>query len=91
MNNQERSVSFDARLQARGVAARTQPLDALNEPLLSPPKACGLPAASEADPRAVELRQNASREQKLNGQEAALDEALHSRASPYNLRWTIRN
>ena len=81
MNNQERSVSFDARLQGRGVAAGDSEQ--------------GEPAGSEPT-QSLALRQNASGDQKLNGEAGAApgegeDEALHGRASPYNLRWTIRH
>ena len=104
MNNQRRSVSFDARAQGRGVVVRTmegnspstapaQPLDEIvGEPAV-PTMSCVSPSPGDANRLSTEMRQKTSGDQKLNGLDetpVAEEESLHSRASPYNLRWTIR-
>ena len=85
MNDQQRTVSFDARLDGRGIAPE------------SGTPACTRGAQFTAETSMSEpahLRQNASGDQNLDGDASSWreePESLHSRASPYNLRWAIRN
>jgi hypothetical protein len=95
MNDQERSLTFDARLEGRGMPL----LQSADRPT-GPTAAAGLEqahraAAGSAAVEASGLRQNASGVRKLDGvTPAALDlddtEPLQGRASPYNVRWGIR-